>query len=1119
MADVGQDKTALGIARARFMDGLPRKAKELKGAVALLVASPDADRPREEMRRRLHALYASAQVFQEETLAAALRDGIQRLDSARAEHRGLGDEDLDMLVALAAQLPTMGSGRQGVASLSMRPRVSVGARPAPPPVPAPIPPPPPTEAVARAPEAPRPSTPQRPPSSRPAEVTRTDVITVLVIDDADSEAQVRRALAHEHFEVLATTEPEEALRIARAAAPDVVLIGHDVITGRGADLIERLRADPLTDFVPVILLWAADATHDPAVQGQVGADDSLRKPIDAPTLLRRIAALTAATGRPGSGLEPLHEGTVEQVADRIAREIRQGIVESVQSGRHQSISLGDGTDILAATWSAIGRIRSHLSQRSGGRVRFRDVPSGGAPAMLALVGDQDAVDDASVEQLKGRRVVVADDDPAVLWFFSGLLKEAGATVIEAGDGRIALEQTRRQRPDVVISDILMPEVDGFALCRELKRDVSVADIPVILLSWKEDFLLRMRELQSGASGYLLKESGGRQILTRVLEVLRPRLRLEEQLRAGGEVRGRIDGIGIMSLLECVAVQRPDSRVTVRDAWNLFEIDLRKGNLVTVSRTSTDGSFARGEPALRQMLGGKSGRFTVTDSDAQVRAIFDQPLARLLSDAGRKLSALLDAVSDTRIMQIHRVTFDDPTLAAMVSTSPTPTTDILERLRAGASPRQLVVNGECAPHVLESVLDDAARRGALTQVLGADGEDLVASALGERERDPGVLMHSTRPPAPRKSLAPVIDQVPELSSADLKSEPPGPMHAPIIAAIAPELPKLELAIGDSADDVDRAFELGSIPPPILHTSTPPPVPEVALRKRTAEEEPQAEPQVSDQAVAFARTEMSMPAPAAAPVAVQPKDVALEPAAAAPAQPIAMAVVEHPLVAAPAVSAVVAAKPVKSAPVVSPPKPQPKPAQVAVAPDAGAGVWQRVLFFVAVVAVGYGGYSTLQRHTRNVGAEVATSAPAAVPDEAAGMAGGDAPDDAVAIGAQPAGAQAIADATDPATAKPTSPPPTALTPSVSARDVGFGRVLPYIDQSRGVIVPAGEGLLVVEANAAAPKARIRIGDRDLGTAPVSTSLASGRHEVIFQRGDESSFRYLVIRGGETRIVQVP
>lgn len=1192
MADAGQDKTALGIARARFMDGLPRKAKELKGAVTLLVGTPGAERPREEMRRRLHALYASAQVFQEEQLALALRDGIQRLDNAREQQRPLHDDDLDMLVDLANQLPNLGSGRSGVASVSTRGQAA--SRAVPPPVP-PTPPAPPTpraQEPQRVSKVPRPSVPGQPPSSRPP-TQLSDVISVMVVDDTEAEAQVRRALPLDQFEVIATHDPEEALRLARAAAPDVVLVGHESAAA-GAELIGRLRADPLTDFVPVILLWAADAVHDPALQAAVGADDSLRKPVDPPSLLRRIAALTASPGRFGSAIDSLHEGTVEQVADRVAREIRQGIVDSVQTGRDQSIALGDGTDILAAAWSAVGRIRSHLAQRSGGRVSFRDAPRRGGPAMLALVND-DTVDDEDItEQLKGRRVLVADDDPAVLWFFSGVLKEAGAVVIEAADGRVALEQTRRHRPDVVVSDILMPEVDGFALCRELKRDVAVADIPVILLSWKEDFLQRMRELQSGASGYLLKESGARQILARIHEVLRPRLRLEEQLRVGGEVRGRIDGVGVMSLLETVAAERPDARVTVRDAGNLFESDLRKGSLVTLSRTSTDGSFARGDLALRQLLGAKSARFTVSDSDAPVRAIFDLPLGRLLGDAARQLSALLDAVSDTHLMQIHSVEFDDPTLAAMVSTSPGPTRDILERLRSGASPRHLIIDGECAPQELETVLDDAARRGALTQVLGANGEDLVAAALAERERDLGALMHSNRPPATRASQLP---EPPELPSSILKSEPPGP-----------GLPGLPAALRDSEDEreLDLAFERGSIPPPIVVHSNPPPVPEAALRARplaqdlvaaaeaavdvlaneaadealaseaavdvlaseAADDAPAGEaadeeapsvdaaldnlfgddaelpPAAKDEAVTEAASdveaasdtdpetdkaearEAETPVDTSAPVAPEDADASARRAALEGAvTQAAMPAVTETETSAPTTASKptdTATPAVQKAPAPSEPASQPERKPL----DTTPSVWSRALAFVAIAAVGFGGFSVLQQQMRKASqGEVAAtdSAPANeladVAEDEPGDLESEEDEDSVGTEAAPAApptATAGAPVAD-APAATATPDPAVEAPA--ERDVGFGRVLPYIDQSRNTAVPEGQGLLVVEANPEVPNARVRVGGRDLGVPPISSALPAGRHEVIFQRGDDSSFRYLVIRGGETRIVQVP
>jgi hypothetical protein len=108
MSETGRP-TALGVARARFVEGLPRKATELRASTALLVAAPAEERPREELRRRLHALWASAQVFQIEALCDGLKDAIERLDRARDQKSALRQDDLDALAALAATLPLLGN--------------------------------------------------------------------------------------------------------------------------------------------------------------------------------------------------------------------------------------------------------------------------------------------------------------------------------------------------------------------------------------------------------------------------------------------------------------------------------------------------------------------------------------------------------------------------------------------------------------------------------------------------------------------------------------------------------------------------------------------------------------------------------------------------------------------------------------------------------------------------------------------------------------------------------------------------------------------------------------------------------------------------------------------------
>jgi hypothetical protein len=83
-----------------------------------------------------------------------------------------------------------------------------------------------------------------------------------------------------------------------------------------------------------------------------------------------------------------------------------------------------------------------------------------------------------------------------------------------------------------------------------------------------------------------------------------------------------------------------------------------------------------------------------------------------------------------------------------------------------------------------------------------------------------------------------------------------------------------------------------------------------------------------------------------------------------------------------------------------------------------------------------------------------------------------------------------------------------------------VLPFVDRSRGVSVGEDQGLLVVEYEGGGPEAppQVRVAGRDLGPAPVAVALGGGRHEVVLKRGDRTSFRYVVIRAGETRIIGI-
>jgi CheY-like chemotaxis protein len=101
-------------------------------------------------------------------------------------------------------------------------------------------------------------------------------------------------------------------------------------------------------------------------------------------------------------------------------------------------------------------------------------------------------------------VILAEDDPDIQLVARLALKRAGFHVRVVGNGQEALIAIRDQKPDVVLLDWMMPELDGPETCRQLKRDPATASIPVIFLTAKSQESEIQRGLSLGAAGYVTK---------------------------------------------------------------------------------------------------------------------------------------------------------------------------------------------------------------------------------------------------------------------------------------------------------------------------------------------------------------------------------------------------------------------------------------------------------------------------------------------------------------------------------------------------------------------------------------------------------------------------------------
>jgi DNA-binding response OmpR family regulator len=118
---------------------------------------------------------------------------------------------------------------------------------------------------------------------------------------------------------------------------------------------------------------------------------------------------------------------------------------------------------------------------------------------------------------KTMRILIVDDDPPTVKWTSFLLRDEGYEVLTADNGRAALELVERESPDLVILDVMMPQIDGLEACRRIRQTM---DVPIIMLSAKGETADKVTGLGMGADDYLAKPFEPAELLARVKAVLR-----------------------------------------------------------------------------------------------------------------------------------------------------------------------------------------------------------------------------------------------------------------------------------------------------------------------------------------------------------------------------------------------------------------------------------------------------------------------------------------------------------------------------------------------------------------------------------------------------------------------
>jgi DNA-binding response OmpR family regulator len=134
------------------------------------------------------------------------------------------------------------------------------------------------------------------------------------------------------------------------------------------------------------------------------------------------------------------------------------------------------------------------------------------------------------------KVLVVDDEPNLLHTLRYNLKQAGYEVVIAATGDEAVSVAARERPDVVILDVMLPGLDGFEVCRQIRADSAV---PILMLTARTEEIDRIVGLEVGADDYLTKPFSTRELLARVKAMLRRRELIRRELSAAPSASERL----------------------------------------------------------------------------------------------------------------------------------------------------------------------------------------------------------------------------------------------------------------------------------------------------------------------------------------------------------------------------------------------------------------------------------------------------------------------------------------------------------------------------------------------------------------------------------------------------
>ena len=576
------------------------------------------------------------------------------------------------------------------------------------------------------------------------------------------------SLRNADHRAFAAENPHEAALLCRQFGPSVVLLLSDLRTPEGQTNLALLLNHPATAAVPVAAIDTGLDDHTAV---------TLLKTLSGLVASPRMGANLVEALDERFGTDPLDfrrrlafqrrgASALRRIGDHLRRTMASGtlFIDGPLSPARMVLRSGRLLEVVADTLSGASAIAALLRHPDEGPWDFTF--TAGEPAAMVtspvasaadaddegvdvdvddgvevVAGDETVdfdvgnfnVDDADIDSAVGAlqemglsplplrheaprplpSVLLVDDDEALVTLYRRTFEHAGYTVHTADNGARGYDAAVTVRPDVIVSDISMPEKNGWDFLAMVRADPRLSEIPFVLLSCHGTFLRGLQQAAAGADDYIEKGIRAAELIQRVGAVLEARLRLASWHDVPPpSFRERAGGVGLFAVMTALAQSRASGQVVVEDGWGRVQLQLAEGLVVHAAAFEADGR-------------------TVAVGEEAMIAALDRPEAAIEFFAGAEpsgpstmscsavdaLETAANAVAERRRTQRElalgdnaRLRFNEAPARLYFMVADTLSQAVARRFAAGASPRDILAAGDVDPLLVEGVVADLLHKG-------------------------------------------------------------------------------------------------------------------------------------------------------------------------------------------------------------------------------------------------------------------------------------------------------------------------------------------------------------------------------------------------------------------------